>query len=208
MAKASRELREYATSEGRTLTVDPVKGCIGPCRILGAKSANAPPNNNTYTREAREGIIPQVEGARVYVDHGPRGSSQERSYRDAMGVLRSVRESGDGLEAYFHFPPDHPLASQVCWDATNAPRNLVFQSTRGAARHGSQRGDASSRRLFSIPALPVLTLYQGQPHRSACSNLSKNRPCGKSNCVPCSNPSPRRSAANAAGFSVSRLKPG
>src|SRR5688572_24930413 len=93
------ELREVTTSQGASLRVDRVNGVIRGVRLLGEKSANPPPFNHVYPRATREAARPLLEGAKVNVDHGPRGQGEPRSVRDSvgMGYVKNVRETGSGL---------------------------------------------------------------------------------------------------------------
>jgi hypothetical protein len=102
--------------------IDRAAGVIRDCKILGEQSRNAPPNNNSYPRSTREKAIPLIENSVVFFDHPERSNGgAPRSVRDRMGVLRNVREKGDGLYGDWHFPPKHPLADSICWEAENRP---------------------------------------------------------------------------------------
>jgi hypothetical protein len=135
MSRVAVDLLEYVTSPaGKPLRVDREKGIIYGVKLLGEESANPPPNNNVYPRSTRERVAPLMEGARVNIDHAPPGQEgRTRSYRDSFGVARAIREGGDGLYGDYHFPPKHPLAEQLFWDAENAPERLGFSiASRGA----------------------------------------------------------------------------
>jgi hypothetical protein len=131
------ELREYVSgAPGAPLRIDREKGIIFGVKILGEKG------NAVYPEDTRRRAIPLMEGARVYVDHAPRGQVGEtRSYRDAFGTVRALRETGTGIYADYHFPPKHPLAEQLFWDAENAPENLGFSiASLGRGEHRDAEG--------------------------------------------------------------------
>ncbi len=118
--------------------IDRENGCIRGVKLLGEASRNPPPSNHVYPRSTREAAIPLFEGAAVCVDHpAPDEVSRTRSYRDGMGVIRNVREKGDGLYGDWFFNPKHALAEQVFWDAINSPKGPGFSinGNAGAKRH-------------------------------------------------------------------------
>ena len=124
-------------------------------KLLGEKSRNPPPYNHEYPRSTREAAIGILEGMGVFVDHGPRpggrDASMERSYRDRMGVVRKVRESGTGLFADWSFPEAHLLCEQAIWDAVNAPQNLGFSIRgQGNKRREGRRVIVESLELESV----------------------------------------------------------
>lgn len=116
------DVRESSVGGNASLTVDTEKGIIRDVLLLREHG------NDDYPRPVRESAIPLLEGKRVYVDHAPIGVvNPERSYRDSLGVLRGVYERGDGLFAReFLYNPEHPMASQVAWDAQNCPESFGF----------------------------------------------------------------------------------
>jgi hypothetical protein len=115
--------------------IDRATAAIFGVKILGAESQNPPPHNNSYPLAMRQRSVKLFEGMRVFVDHPARNDAgQTRPYQQAMGLLRDVREAGDGLRANWLFPPQHPLAPQVLWDAEHAPNNLAFSINATAGK--------------------------------------------------------------------------
>ena len=108
-------------------SIDREKGIIRGVKLLGEASVNPPPHDNLYPRETRAKAIALMEGRRVCIDHPATGQAgQTRPYEEGMGLVKNVREKGDGLYGDWHFPPKHRLAEQAFWDAENAPHNLGF----------------------------------------------------------------------------------
>jgi hypothetical protein len=107
--------------------IDAENGVIRGVKFLGEQSANPPPNHNYYPRSTRERAVRLLEGSRINVNH-PQGKADPlaRPYEHGLGVARNVKETGTGLHGDFHFNPKHPLASQILWDAQNAPQRLGF----------------------------------------------------------------------------------
>jgi hypothetical protein len=139
---ASIDILEYVHSGGKPLEIDREKGIIKGVKILGESSGNPPPNNNVYPRQTRERLCEQLkDGARVYIDHAPRSAPEDaRSYRDAIGAHKNIREGGDGLYADFHFNPKHALAEQLLWDAVNAPECVGFSMASKCGRDSMRDG--------------------------------------------------------------------
>ncbi len=91
--------------------VDRVAGILRNVRICGMYSRN----NRRYSEECLRAAAPLYEGVAVGIDHEKSG---KRSYLSRFGVLRSVRfVQNDGLRGDLHFPANHQLAEQVCFDA-------------------------------------------------------------------------------------------
>ncbi len=72
-----------------------------------------------------------------------------------MGLVKNVREAGDGLYGDWYFPPKHPLAESVFWDAENNPRGPGF-SINGKA--GSKRPTDAGTVVESIEYLETIDL--------------------------------------------------
>jgi hypothetical protein len=107
--------------------IDPGKAAIYGVKILGEQSANPPPHNNFYPIQTRRASAKLFENIRVFLNHPAReNAAGTRPYQDAMGLLVNVREAGDGLRADWLFPPKHPLAENVLWDAQHAENGLAF----------------------------------------------------------------------------------
>ncbi|MGH8356226.1 MAG: hypothetical protein ACRESF_01920 [Pseudomonas sp.] len=161
-------LLEFVQSSGDKLPIDRAKGIIRGVKLLGEESANPPPNNNFYPRQTRERAILLFEGRRVCINH-PDDYNRTRPYQDGMGKMVGVREGGDGLYGDWHFPPGHPLAESVFWDAENNPGGLGF-SINGQAGNKRQEGsrvvveEIASVESIDLVSRPATTkgLYESQ----------------------------------------------
>ncbi|MEK6237710.1 MAG: hypothetical protein N2C14_23625, partial [Planctomycetales bacterium] len=132
-----RELREYVS--GGKLSVDRDQGVLRGVKLLGMESRNG----SRYTVAALRQAAPLYEGAKVYVNHPPRGQeSRPRDYRDCIGAVREIQLREDGLYADFHFNPKHALAEQLMWDAQHAPANVGF------SHHAQGRGRQEDGRFL------------------------------------------------------------
>jgi hypothetical protein len=114
--------------EGRPAgRIDAGKAAIFGVKILGEQSANPPPHNNFYPIQTRRASAKLFENIRVFLNHPAReNAAGTRPYEDAMGLLKNVHEAGDGLRGDWLFPPKHPLAANVLWDAAHAEHGLAF----------------------------------------------------------------------------------
>ncbi len=153
----TNQLLEFVQSEKLPADrIDREKGCLRGVRLLGERSANAPPFNHVYPRSTREAALYLFEGVRVNCDHpDPDKASQTRSVRDGMGFITNVREAGDGLYGDWHFNPAHELAANVCWEAANNPRGIAF-SINGQS--GSKRRSDDGMIVEAIDALSSVDL--------------------------------------------------
>jgi hypothetical protein len=125
------QLLEY-TRGPRPERVDRDKGVIFGVKLLGGEG------NKDYPRSTREKARGLLEGLKVFVDHPEPGkAAQARSVRERMGFVRDVRDKDDGSYGDWHFPPKHPLAEAVFWEAENNPTGLGF----------SINGDGRCKRL-------------------------------------------------------------
>ena len=157
MRGETNQLLEFVQSERVAATdLDSVAGTIRNVKLLGETSRNPPPLNHIYPRSTREAAIPLFEGATVFVNHpDPDKATATRPYGDGMGVIRNVREKGDGLYGDWMFNPAHPLAAQVFWDAEHLPRGPGF-SINGNA--GAKRRTADGTIVESIESLASIDL--------------------------------------------------
>lgn len=162
------QIRESSVGAStRPLRVDRAKGIIYDVCLLRERG------NDDYPRHVREQAARQLEGLRCYVDHGPIDAKRvERSYRDALGFFRGVRERGDGVFAKeFCFNPKHALAEQLCWDAENAPHLLGFSIVGDAVK----RRAGSRKVVESITRLDSCDLVSTPAHRGGIFE-SRGRP--------------------------------
>jgi hypothetical protein len=167
----NKQILEYVESGIiRPERIDRAAGIIRGVKLLGPKSANPPPHNNEYPLEMRQRSTGILEGGRIYVNHpGRADAGQTRPYEEAMGVARNVRESGDGLVGDWHFPPKHPLAESVCWDAQNNPTGLAFSINATA---GKIRFENGRKIIESLEALHSIDLVsRGATTRSLFEGL-------------------------------------
>ncbi len=155
---AEKRLLEYSHSTGQSLKIDRERGIIERVKVLGERSTNPPPDDNEYPAPTRQQAINLLEGSRVGLNHPPTGTeSRPRDYQDTMGVLKSVTEGGDGLYANWHFPPKHPLAEQVFWDAENAPHLLGFSINARGKFNPQKRGRCVIEGLSNLNTVDLVT---------------------------------------------------
>lgn len=116
-------LHEYYHIPEQGVQIDTEKGILHGVKILGLISKNG----RRYMPEALREAVILYEGAKVNVNH-PKGHPESvRDYQDRIGEIRNVHFlEGKGLYADFFFNPCHALASQLIWDAQNAPHNVGF----------------------------------------------------------------------------------
>lgn len=110
----------HVCEDARPGSVDRSAGILRGVRVCGLASKNG----RRYTSDALKKAAPLYEGVQVNVDHNK--DTGPTSYKQRFGVLRRARFiDGDGIRADLHFPPNHELAEQVCFDAeNNAPVGL------------------------------------------------------------------------------------
>lgn len=116
--KTNKTLSESASAVG--CSIDKEAGIIRNVKILGCESKNG----RYYLPECLKRAVSMYEGAKVNVDHALRSPSDPRSYRDRIGVLRSVRFEKDSLYGDLHYNTKHALAEQLAWDAEHSPTSL------------------------------------------------------------------------------------
>ncbi len=117
---ARRDILEF-TLGGASHEIDRERGVIHDVKIIGARSRNG----GNYPAETLASAMPLYEGARVNIDHPERSRPDaERSFGDWFGVLREVRQAGDGLYGDLSYLKSHPLATQVCEAAERFPESF------------------------------------------------------------------------------------
>jgi hypothetical protein len=159
---------------GKARRIDPGKACIYGVKLLGEHSRNSPPHNNTYPLSTRKGALNLFEGARVYVNHNDGDKQgQTRPYEQSMGVLKNIREGGDGLYGDWHFPPRHPLAANVLWDAQNAEAGLAFSINATAGKIRMSGGRKVIESLEQVHSVDLVS--RGATVRSLFESLQPDR---------------------------------
>jgi hypothetical protein len=145
------------TQNDRVDSVDEVNCIIYGVKVLGEKSRNPPPNDNTYPAETRKKALSLIEGAQVCIDHpAPNEGGRERSYRDVNGSLKEARETGDGARANWHLNPHHEATKQLLWDAKNNPTNLGF-SINGDGRRRREGGRMLVEEIRSLVSVDLVS---------------------------------------------------
>jgi len=172
----SSPIRESSVgAHAKPIEVDAENGILREVCILREKG------NCDYPREVREAAIPIIEGLRVYVDHLPLDTkTSERSYRDALGVVRGAYERGDGVFAReFHYNPKHPVAEQLAWDAKHAPEKVGF-SIYGSASKRHTNGRFTATKINRLDSCDLVStpahgggLYEGRIVKKKVSELIK-----------------------------------
>lgn len=146
-------LTEYTTSRGIRLTAEP--GVVKGVKILGLESTNG----RTYPKETVARAIGLYEGAKVNVNHPPRGKEAEpRAYQDRIGTLHSVRlgEGKDGLFADLKYNPEHPVAKQLAWDAENAPENVGLSHNVEARTSRAKGGRVIVEEILRVQSVDLV----------------------------------------------------
>jgi hypothetical protein len=162
-------------------SVDRANGILRGVRICGLVSKNC----RKYSSAALKAAVPLYEGCQVGVDHADNGP---RSYVSRFGVLKHVRfVEGDGLRGDLHFPPNHQLAEQVCFDAEHhAPVGLshdVDAKTSRAADGTTTIDSIRSVRSVDIVARPATnrTFFESvTPRRDALARILEGEPATES----------------------------
>lgn len=115
-------ITEFFDSRGATLAVE--AGLIRGVKILGLESRNG----RIYPKETVAKAIQQYEGAKVNVNHPSGDTTKPRDYESRLGRIENVRlgEGNTGMFADLRYNPNHALAKQLEWDASNTPENVGF----------------------------------------------------------------------------------
>ncbi|QGJ71062.1 Hypothetical protein PBC10988_27650 [Planctomycetales bacterium 10988] len=149
----TQALQEMETSLSST-QVDVSAGVIKRVKLIGLQSHNG----RRYLPQALEKAIPLYEGAKVYINHPPRGQElQPRDYRDRLGTLRGVTFGQTGLYGDLHFNPKHPLAEQLLWDAQHAPETIGF-SHHAEGRGYMEEGVFVVEEIIRVHSVDLVTM--------------------------------------------------
>jgi hypothetical protein len=152
----AERILEYV--QAQPTRIDRAAGRIHGVKLLGEESRNPAPHNNSYPFATRKKAIPLFESARVYIGHPPRSEAGEcRRYEDGMGMIRSVEEKGDGLYGTWCFPPKHPLAESVLWDAEHNPAGLGFSVNGTAGKIRMENGRKIIESFETLHSLDLVT---------------------------------------------------
>lgn len=148
-------LREYSAPSvqqaPRRVEVDESgeNGVIYDVLIVGNESRGM----GVYPPEVQAAALAKYDGAPTYVNHTKDGSNPD--YLKKLGVHRSPRMSPEGTRTNFHFNAKHPAASQLIWDAKNAPNTLGFSHDADCTWHW---GDNRKRVVDSIDKVYAVDL--------------------------------------------------
>ena len=136
---------------------DTTKGIVPGVLIVGLESKNG----RSYPSATLKAAVGLYEGVKVNLDH-PQKPQDSRSVKDRIGVIRNARfMEGKGIVGDFHYNPQHPLASQIAWDAEHNPKAVGFSHnanlalSRGPGRPVVERID--SVRSVDLVADPATT---------------------------------------------------
>lgn len=143
----TQNLLEYVASKpGR---IDRQRGVLHNVKVLGLESKN----NRRYSVEAVRRAVPLYEGVRVHVDH-PDNLARTRSYKTQIGSLKSVHVA-DGLRGDLHINLGHAVASQLLWDAENAPENVGLSHNIEARTH-SRAGVTIIEEIVAVRSVDIV----------------------------------------------------
>lgn len=114
---------------------DPSSNVIKNVKIVGLTSPN---KGRRYSASALKTAIPLYEHKSVNFDHVKPGES--RKVGTKFGRLENVAfVEGDGLRGDIRYNPEHPLAKQVAWVASNMPEQIgMSHHSFGACRRDAQ----------------------------------------------------------------------
>lgn len=132
-----REYRNPSTQETeRRVEVDATgeNGVIYDVLVLGNDNRGM----GTYSQRVKEAAVAKFDGQPTYVNHTKDGSHP--SYLNKLGVHRNPRMSPQGVRTDFHFNAKHAAASQLIWDAKNAPTTLGFSQDADCSWHAGPGG--------------------------------------------------------------------
>jgi len=104
-------------------------GVIHDVLVLG----NDARGMGVYPKHVQEAAVAKYDGKPTYVNHTKDGSNPD--YLKKLGVHRNPRMTPDGIRTDFHFNANHAAASQLIWDATNAPKTLGFSHDADCTWH-------------------------------------------------------------------------
>ena len=113
-------LREYATQQTSPLVVDEENGVIKDVLVLG----NASRGMGVYSPAVMQTASRLYEGQPAYIGHTRDGSNPD--FMRQLGAHRNPHMSPEGLRTDFHYNRLHEAASQLVWNAKNAPQNCGF----------------------------------------------------------------------------------
>lgn len=117
-------LREDRFSPSKACQVDKEQGVIRGIKIIGQVSENG----RRYLSRALSEALPMYEGARVNVDHPPKGKENSpRSVMERCGVLKNARIQEGEIYADLHYLKNHP-ASQVLAEAAERMPSVLGMS--------------------------------------------------------------------------------
>lgn len=104
-------------------------GVIHDVLILGTDSRGM----GVYSPNVQQAAVALYDGAPTYVNHTKDGSNPD--YLKKLGVHRNPRATPEGIRTDFHFNAKHSAASQLIWDARNAPNTLGFSHDADCTFH-------------------------------------------------------------------------
>lgn len=90
---------DLTESVGSTAHIDDANGVINGVTILTGEKTSL--NKTFYTRDALEQAKTRYEGAKMFLDHAPKGESN-RSIHDFGGVYKNLRIDGNRLKGDLH----------------------------------------------------------------------------------------------------------
>jgi regulator of replication initiation timing len=146
---------DYASTSGTGAKIDRDANMIRGVKFLGLTSQNG----RHYLPETLRRALPLYEGAPIYFNHQPKGSTADRPYEDRFGEACNVRLTESGMWGDIKFNPKHPRAEQVIYDIENNTPKVGFSPDHygdGPIRNGKRIVESINRvKSIDIVANPA-----------------------------------------------------
>lgn len=152
--KNETQVELFETVQLGTSPVDRDAGVIRDVKVLGFTSQN----NRRYTPTCLEKAVKLYEGARVNVDHGPKGlNAPERGVNDRGGVIRGVRfDPQTGLRGDYHYLKSNPISERVCEDAERGLGAFGF-SHNALGKTSIQNGETIVEQITKVRSVDLVS---------------------------------------------------
>lgn len=146
---------DYASTSGTGAKIDRDASMIRGVKFLGLTSQNG----RHYLPETLRRALPLYEGAPIYFNHQPKGSTADRPYEDRFGEACNVRLTESGMWGDIKYNPKHPRAEQVIYDIENNTPKVGFSPDHygdGPIRNGKRIVESINRvKSIDIVANPA-----------------------------------------------------
>lgn len=130
--------------------IDAESGIIRDVKILGTDSGNG----RFYAIDVMQKAKTLYDGISVNVNHGDR-PGDKRDYGDRIGILKNIKVKESGIFGDLFFNPQHERASQLAWDAVNAPENVGL-SHDAKCRTFRRNGVTTVEEILSVNSVDLV----------------------------------------------------